>query len=86
MGTRAELIKEIEAFLEETGMPPTSFGINAVGDRALMISLKAGRDPKLATADKIRNYMAAERKRLAKKAERKRRHPSKLALREPVAA
>ncbi len=60
MSTRKELIKEIDAFLRESGMTPTQFAV-AVGDRTLMVSLRRGRDLKLSTADKIRAYIAKER-------------------------
>lgn len=62
MSTRENLLREIEEFLKQTGMSPTTFGTKAVGDRALMISLRDGRDPKLSTVDKIRSFMAKERK------------------------
>lgn len=67
MSTRQELIKEIEAFLKEMGTTRTAFGEKAMGDRTLMISLHAGRDPKSSTVDKIRAYMADERKKAAKR-------------------
>ncbi len=67
MSTRDELLREIDAFLKETGMAPTIFGRDAVKDRALMISLRKGRSPTLDTVDKIRAFMAKERKKLAKR-------------------
>ena len=72
MSTRQKLLEEIEAFLKETGMPPTVFGEEAVGDRALMISLRKGRDLKTATADKIHKFMADKREEARRKARPKR--------------
>lgn len=60
MSTRKQLLKEIDEFLRETGMTPTKFS-EAVGDRTLMVTLRAGRDPKSAMLDKIRAVMAKER-------------------------
>lgn len=79
MSTRQKLLEEIEAFLKETGMAPTVFGEEAVGDRALIISLRKGRDLKLATMDRIRAFMAAKR------AKRKPR-PSGSSKRAPIEA
>ncbi len=61
MNPREELIREIKAFLKETGMAPSTFGHEAIGDRALMISLAAGRDLKSATIVRIRQYMIRSR-------------------------
>ena len=57
MNPRDELVKEIKAFLKETGMAPSTFGEQAISDRALMIRLAAGRDLKAATIVRIRQYM-----------------------------
>jgi len=62
MNTREKLLAEIDAFLADTGMSPTTFGAEATGDRALMITLRKGRDPKSATVDKIRAYIARHSK------------------------
>ena len=61
MSTREQLLREIEAFLEETGMMPTTFGEKATNDRALMTTLRKGRDPKSSTVDAIRDYIIRER-------------------------
>lgn len=57
MDSRTTLLAEIEAFLTRTGMSPTRFGIEAIGDRALLQRLREGRDPKTVTVDKLRAYM-----------------------------
>ena len=57
MSLRAELLQDIDAFLKRTGMSPTRFSERSTGDRTLMISLRAGRDLKLSTVEKIRAFM-----------------------------
>lgn len=61
MSLRDDLIKEIKAFLKEADMSPSTFGEEAIGDRALMITLAKGRDLKIATVERIRKFIAAER-------------------------
>ena len=48
---------EIEAFLEETGMAVTTFGIKAANDANLVKRLKAGSWVLPPMADKIRTYI-----------------------------
>ncbi len=43
----------IAAFLESTGMPPTAFGMRAVGDPNLMRQIAEGRSLSLRMADRI---------------------------------
>ena len=43
----------VEAFLDRTGFKPTEFGRQAVGDPSLVLNLRRGRSPTLATADRI---------------------------------
>lgn len=43
----------VEEFLERTGFKPTEFGRQAVGDPSLVLNLRRGRSPTLATADRI---------------------------------
>ena len=63
---RDSLLAEIERFIAETGMYPTQFGRDAIGDVALVGRLRKGRDVKLATADRLRAYMANHRKKPSK--------------------
>jgi hypothetical protein len=65
MSTRQKLIEEIEKFRKAFKMPMGQFGEEAIGDRALVTRLRAGRDVTTATADRIRAYM--ERKRAERK-------------------
>lgn len=52
-----ELGQEIEAYLEATGMPPTTFAKNATGDPSCLNALIAGRELKQATLKKLRMFM-----------------------------
>lgn len=60
---RAKLLAEIEAFLTETGMYPSHFGRDSVNDPALIGRLRQGGDIKLSTADRLRAFMLAHRKK-----------------------
>lgn len=52
-----QLLDEIEAFLKASGMSATAFGTQALNDPAFVQDLRDGRDPKLSTADRIREFM-----------------------------
>lgn len=78
MSTREQLLREIEAFLADTGMSAGRFGQSTVGDRAFVGTLRRGRDPMLRTVDRIRAFIAAERG--------KKRRPKKKSRAEPVLA
>jgi predicted transcriptional regulator len=60
----------VEEFLERTGFKPTEFGRQAVGDPSLVLNLRRGRSPTLATADRIlafiRDTDAVTRKRTSR--------------------
>jgi len=43
----------VEEFLERTGFKPTEFGRQSAGDPSLMLNLRRGRSPTLATVDRI---------------------------------
>ena len=49
----------VEEFLERTGFKPTEFGRQAVGDPSLVLNLRRGRSPTLATVDRILAFMEA---------------------------
>ena len=57
MSEHDRLVSEIERFLRRTGMTPTRFGIESVGDRAFMTRLKAGKGVTLDRVDKVRAFM-----------------------------
>ena len=48
----------VNAFLEETGMSPTTLGMRAVGDPNLLRQIGRGRSPSLRTADRVLAYIA----------------------------
>jgi hypothetical protein len=53
------LLNDVEKFLKATRMPPTRFGRNAVGDPSFVFDLRDGRDPREATAARVRRYISA---------------------------
>ena len=58
METLTELFESrVDAFLERTGVKPTTLGRQAVGDPNLVRQLRLGRSPRLATADQILAFM-----------------------------
>ena len=48
----------VRAFLERTGLRPTTFGMKVLGDPNLMRQIDAGRSPSLRTADRVLAFMA----------------------------
>ena len=48
----------VEAFLKTSGFKPTEFGRQSVGDPSFVLSLRRGRSPTLATADKVLDFIA----------------------------
>ena len=59
-GAARDLLAEIEAFLAETGLSPTKFGLAAVNDGHLVANLRKGTSVTLKTADRVRGYMASQ--------------------------
>lgn len=51
------LIRKIEKFLEQTGMPATKFGRLAAHDPRLIGDLRNGRAPRSALAIRIEHFM-----------------------------
>lgn len=62
---RDGLLREIDAFLADTGMAPSRLGRLAKDNGKLVARLRAGHDVTLATADRLREVMAEERARRA---------------------
>ena len=48
-----QFLAAIEGYLARTGTKPSEFGRQAIGDPSLVLNLRRGRSPTLATADKI---------------------------------
>lgn len=53
-----QLIDEIEAFLKAHGMSATAFGTQALKDPPFVSQLRAGRDIKMSTAERVRAFMS----------------------------
>jgi predicted transcriptional regulator len=59
MSTLSEhFLSTVESFLKESGIKPTEFGRQAVGDPSFILNLRRGRSPTLITADKIMTFIA----------------------------
>lgn len=58
MTTRENLLAEIEAYLIKHQVSPTAFSIAATGDRTFVRTLRAGREPKSDTIDRVKAYIA----------------------------
>jgi hypothetical protein len=59
------LLAQIERFLKQEKMAPTRFGILACNDHGVVGRLRAGKGLNASTVDKLRAFMAANRKRKA---------------------
>ena len=57
MSARDQLLADIEAFLEQTGMKATPFGVQAAGERGFVTRLRQGGDVTLSTAERVRDFM-----------------------------
>ena len=53
------LIDEIEKFLRRNNLSATRFGVLAAGDTKLVKTLRKGRKPREATAQRVRAWMKA---------------------------
>lgn len=51
------LIRKIEKFIENTGMPVTKFGRLAAQDPRLVGDLRNGREPRTAMVQRIEHFM-----------------------------
>lgn len=56
--TDEQLIEQIDAFLKRTDMAPTRFGLETLGDGALLKNLREGRSLSLRNAQKVLTFMA----------------------------
>lgn len=57
MSEAQDLIKDIDAFLAETGMAATTFGQKAVKNWKIVSHLKQGGNTGLRTAERLRQFM-----------------------------
>lgn len=51
------ILRTIENFLKNTGMTPTRFGRDAVGDPRLVFDMRKGREPTPRTTKRIEHFM-----------------------------
>jgi hypothetical protein len=51
------LLRRIERHLDATGMPPTRFGREAVGDPRFVFDLRAGREPRPETTRRVADWL-----------------------------
>jgi hypothetical protein len=51
------LLRKIEQFLRQTGMPATKFGRLAAHDPRFVGDLRNGREPRSATSERIEHFM-----------------------------
>jgi len=63
MSIVAELLSEIDAFTSAAQIAPATFGTRAVNDGKFVDRIRAGGNLTVATIDRVRSYMAAERKK-----------------------
>jgi hypothetical protein len=68
MSTIQQIVKEIDAFLADTGMAETYFGALAVKNPNLISRVRAGGDMNSRTIDRVREFIASERIRREEKA------------------
>ena len=54
------LLRDVESFLQRTGMSPSKFGWIAVKDPNFVRNLRDGRQPRFETAKRVSEYMQSE--------------------------
>jgi hypothetical protein len=52
-----EFLREVENYLVVSGMAPTRFGKEAIGDFGFVAELRAGRSAGTKTIDRVRDYI-----------------------------
>lgn len=55
----SDLLSEIELFCRENGISERQFGAQVMNDGKLVAQLRAGRDIRVSTVTRIREWMAA---------------------------
>lgn len=55
------LLSMIERYLTESGIPPSRFGRDAVGDPGFVSTLRRGREPRDTTVQRVAAYIRAAR-------------------------
>lgn len=54
---REQFVERVEAFLARSGMRPTDFGRESLGDPSFITHLRRGRSPSLDTADRVNAFI-----------------------------
>jgi len=55
-----QFLADVEAFLSRSGMSPTTFGKEALGDPVFVFDLRNGRKPGLGSVDRVYDFMRAK--------------------------
>lgn len=61
MTSEADILADIERFRAEHGVPETTFGRRAASDPNLIAGLRAGRELRRSTEQRVRNFMISFR-------------------------
>jgi len=59
------LLSEVSDFIERAKLSPSTFGKKAVGDPNFVRNLRAGREPRFGTVQRIRTFIAEQSKETA---------------------
>jgi homoserine dehydrogenase len=57
MSRREEFLAQIQRFLDATGMSPTAFGRDALGDPRFVFQVRDGRNPNTSLMDRAESFM-----------------------------
>lgn len=55
-----ELLEQIEAYLVQTRVSPSTFGRLVVGDPRFVVDLRSGRNPRRQTCERVKQYLLAK--------------------------
>lgn len=55
------LLQKVEQHIKATRMPPTRFGRECVGDPRFVFDLRAGREPRSATIERVVRYLERQK-------------------------
>lgn len=78
MTSKQQIRVKIDKFLAQSGMSPTRFGIEALGDRAFMNRLRAGSEVRTDTIDKIDKFIDGWRPNHSRPLVKRRADPRRL--------
>lgn len=60
-----DVLNRVEAFLSSHGIPPATFGRAAMGDPRFVFDLRAGRQLRVRTRQRVRRYLARQERAAA---------------------